>query len=125
MLGILADVRTLIREEIELARAELRNEVGRLRGAAIGFGMAAASLTFGSAIHADSRGDRHRRCDGLAALGRVSCCRRIVMIAVGSHVTGGGATQAPTPWHALPSETLSTLKENSEWIAKRLSSAQR
>ena len=27
--------------------------------------------------------------------------------------------------HAIPSETLSTLKENSEWIANRLSSAQR
>jgi hypothetical protein len=27
--------------------------------------------------------------------------------------------------HAVPTETISTLKENSEWIAKRLSSAQK
>ena len=27
--------------------------------------------------------------------------------------------------HAVPTETLSTLKENSEWIAKRLSSGQK
>ena len=27
--------------------------------------------------------------------------------------------------HALPGETLTTLKENSEWIAKRLSSVRK
>ena len=28
-------------------------------------------------------------------------------------------------FHAVPPETVTTLKENSEWIAKRLSSAQK
>jgi uncharacterized membrane protein YqjE len=45
--GILYDLRTLIREEIALARVELREQAGRARAAAVSFGMAAAALVFG------------------------------------------------------------------------------
>src|SRR5688572_6071573 len=45
--GILMDLRTLIREEIALARVEIREQAGRARGAALSFGIAAASLAFG------------------------------------------------------------------------------
>lgn len=123
MLGILADVHTLIREEIELARAELRNEVGRLRGAAIGFGMAALSLTFGTifiliaaAIGIADVMDWPLWA-GFLAVSTVMIVVGLTSLAVGRRRLGAG--------HDLPSETLSTLKENSEWIANRLSSAQR
>src|SRR5258706_16085788 len=45
--GILNDLRTLIREEIALARVELREQAGRAKAAALSFGIAAAALLFG------------------------------------------------------------------------------
>src|SRR5688500_19652280 len=44
--GILTDIRTLIHEEIALARVEIREQAGKARAAAISFGMAAAALVF-------------------------------------------------------------------------------
>src|SRR4029450_7884801 len=46
--GILNDLRTLIREEIALARVEMREQAGRARAAALSFGIAAAALAFGA-----------------------------------------------------------------------------
>ena len=45
--GILMDLRTLVREEIALARVEIRETAGRARLAAVSFGIAAASLLVG------------------------------------------------------------------------------
>ena len=41
------DLRTLIREEVALARVEIREQAGRARAAAMSFGIAAAALVFG------------------------------------------------------------------------------
>ena len=41
------DLRTLIREEIALARVEIREQAGRAKAAALSFGIAAAALAFG------------------------------------------------------------------------------
>src|SRR5687767_14066988 len=45
--GIMYDLRTLVREEIALARVEIREQVGHARAAAISFGMAAGALLIG------------------------------------------------------------------------------
>src|SRR6266705_4801155 len=45
--GILTDMRTLIREEIALARVEIREQAGRAKAAALSFGIAVAALAFG------------------------------------------------------------------------------
>jgi steroid 5-alpha reductase family enzyme len=47
-----------------------------------------------------------------------------VLALVGVVTLAAGRKQLRT-FHAVPEETVSTLKENSEWIAKRLSSARR
>ena len=44
---LLTDVQTLIREEIALARLEMKEQAGRARAAAMSFGIAAAALAFG------------------------------------------------------------------------------
>lgn len=44
--GALDDVRDLIREEVALARAELRQEMSKASGAAVQFGIAGAALLF-------------------------------------------------------------------------------
>ena len=48
--GILFDVRTLIREEIALARIELTEQAGRARAAAVSFVIAAVALACGGLL---------------------------------------------------------------------------
>jgi hypothetical protein len=44
--GALTDVRELVKEEVALARAEIRGELRKASGAAVGFGLAAVALWF-------------------------------------------------------------------------------
>ncbi len=123
MRGILYDVRTLIREEIALARVELREQAGRARAAAISFGMACAALVFGGTFLLIAVAT------GIADLLDWPVWAGFGVVAVLLSLTGfvmlaSGRKQLQKV-HGVPQETISTLKENSEWIAKRLSSAQR
>ena len=121
--GILMDLRTLIREEISLARVEIREQAGRARAAAMSFGMAAAALIFGGTFLLISMAT------GIAELldwpvwsGFLIVA--VLLCAVGFIALSSGRKQLAT-FHAVPEETVETLKENSEWIAKRLSSGPR
>src|SRR5687768_15945616 len=121
--GILMDLRTLIREEIALARVELREQAGRARAAAISFGMAAAALVFGGTFLLIAMAT------AIADLLNWPVWAGFLVVAVllglaGFVMLASGRKQLQQV-HAVPPETMSTLKENSEWIAKRLSSAQK
>lgn len=121
--GILMDVRTLIREEIALARVELRDHLGRARTAAISFGAAAAALAAGGMLLliAVSLGIADLldwpAWSGFLIVALLLSGLGVVMVMAGRKQLRGVS--------AVPTETVSTLKENSEWIAKRLSSARR
>jgi hypothetical protein len=121
--GILMDVRTLIREEIALARVEIREQAGRARAAAISFGIAAAALAFGGTFLlialATAIADL---LDWPVWAGFLAIA--LLLSIVGAVTLMSGRRQLANV-HAVPPETVSTLKENSEWIAKRLSSAQK
>jgi hypothetical protein len=121
--GILMDLRTLIREEIDLARVEIRDQVTRARAAAISFGIAAGALLFGAIFLLIA-----------VAMGIADLLNWPVwagflvvalLLAIGGYVTMASGRRQLRTVHAVPEETVTTLKENSEWIAKRLSSAQR
>jgi hypothetical protein len=121
--GILMDLRTLVREEIALARVEIREQAGRARAAAMSFGAAAAALLFGTTFLLVALAI------GIAELldwpvwsGFLIVA--VLLTAIGLVMLMSGRKQLQTV-HAVPEETVSTLKENSEWIAKRLSSAPR
>ena len=121
--GILTDVKMLIREEIALARVELREQAGRARAAAISFGMAAAALVFGGTFLLIAIAT------AIADLLDWPVWAGFLVVAVllglaGFVMLASGRKQLQQV-HAVPQETMSTLKENSEWIAKRLSSAQK
>jgi uncharacterized membrane protein YqjE len=121
--GILMDLRTLVREEIALARVEITEQVGRARGAAVSFGIAAAALAFGGTFLLIAVAL------AIADLMNWPAWTGFLIVAVLLSVAGwfslaSGRKQLRTV-HTVPEETVSTLKENSEWIAKRLSSAQR
>jgi uncharacterized membrane protein YqjE len=121
--GILADLRELIREEVALARVEIREQAGRAKLAAGAFGAAAVALAFGCAFLLVA-----------IAVGVADLLEWPVwagFLAVALLLSIGGIVMLSTgrrrlrSVHAVPEQTVQTLKENSEWIAKRLSSAKR
>ena len=121
--GILMDLRTLIREEIALARVEIREQAGRAKAAALSFGIAAAALAFGGIFLlialATAVADL---LDWPVWAGFLVVALLLSVIGVVTLTSGRKQLQRV---HAVPEETISTLKENSEWIAKRLSSGQK
>jgi MFS family permease len=118
--GILMDIRTLIREEVELARIEIKEQAGRARGAAVSFAIAAVALACGGILLLVALAT------GIADLLDWPVWAGFLIVAVllalvGVVTLSSGRKQLQQV-HAVPEETVSTLKENSEWIAKRLSS---
>jgi hypothetical protein len=121
--GILMDLRTLIREEIALARVEIRDQATKARAAAMSFGIAAGALVFGGIFLLVALAM------GIADLLNWPLWTGFLIVAVllsliGFVTLSSGRKQLQT-FHAVPEETVTSLKENSEWIAKRLSSARR
>jgi MFS family permease len=121
--GILTDLRTLVREEIALARVEIREQAGRARAAAISFGIAAAALLFGGTFLliavATAIADL---LDWPVWAGFLVVAVLLSLVGV---VTLSAGRRKLAEVHAMPTETVTTLKENSEWIAKRLSSVRK
>ena|SRR5688572_30620362 len=121
--GILTDLRTLIREELALARVEMKEHAGRARAAAVSLGIASAALAFGAAFllvaAATALADL---LDWPVWAGFLIVA--LVLALVGFVMLSSGRRRLQTVG-AVPEETLSTIKENSEWIAKRLSSDRR
>jgi hypothetical protein len=121
--GILMDLRTLIREEIALARVEIREQAGRARAAALSFGMAAAALLFGVTFLLVAAATAIA--DVLDwPLWAGFLVVAVLLSLIGLVALSSGRKQLRT-FQAVPQQTVTTLKENSEWIAKRLSSAQK
>ena len=121
--GILMDLRTLIREEIALARVEIKEQAGRAKAAALSFGIAAAALAFGGMFLlialATAIADLLNWPTWAGFL-----VVALLLSAIGVVTLASGRKQLQSV-NAVPVETISTLKENSEWIAKRLSSGQK
>ena len=121
--GILTDMQTLIREEIALARVEIREQAGRAGAAALSFGIAAAALAFGAIflLVAIALGVAY-------LLGWPAWTGFLIValvLGIGGYFTLSSGRKQLAGVHAMPEETVTTLKENSEWIAKRLSSVRK
>ena len=121
--GILTDIRALLHEEIALARMEIRKQAGQARAAAISFGMAAGALLFAGTFLLIAMATAIADVlDWPVWAGFLVVA--VLLSAVGMITFASGRSQLRSV-HAVPSETMSTLKENSEWIAKRLSSVRK
>jgi hypothetical protein len=117
--GILTDLRTLIREEIALARVEVREQAGRAREAAISFAVMGVALLLGAifllAAAATALADLMNWPAWTVFLGMA-----LLLSGVGFVMLSSGRKQL----HEITSssvETVDTMKENAAWIAKRLS----
>jgi hypothetical protein len=121
--GIVADVRTLMREEIALARTEMREQASRAKVAAISFAVAGVSLVLGMVFLLTAAAT------GIAEWAEWPVWAGFLVVAVVLWAAGLAAMMTGkkqmSQVSAVPPETVSTLKENAEWIAKRLSSARR
>lgn len=121
--GILVDLRMLVREEIALARVELREQAGRAKAGAISLGFAAVALVIGlvflliAAATAIADVFDWPVWAGFLALA--------VLLGLGGIAAMLFGRRQLRSVHAVPTEAVSTLKENAEWIAKRLSSDRR
>jgi uncharacterized membrane protein YqjE len=121
--GILMDVRTLIREEIALARVELREQAGRARAAAASFAIAAVALACGGILLLVAMATAIA--DLLNWPVWAGFLTMALLLSLAGAITLAAGRRKLRQVHAVPEETVSTLKENSEWIAKRLSSGSR
>jgi hypothetical protein len=120
---IVDDVRELFREEVALARAELRHEIGELSGAAIRFaaGAAAGGLALFFLLLAVAQ--------GFAMLVHwpvwAGYFAMAVVLGIGAAVAVQSARRKARAVSAVPPQTLETLKETKEWIQHRMSSERR
>jgi hypothetical protein len=107
--GALADARELIREEVALARTEIRGELRKASGAAIGFGVAAVALWFALFCFTVALAL------GIAALFEWPVWAGFGIVAVLLAVVGGlgyaSGRRAVSTVQPLP-RTVHTLKEN-------------
>jgi uncharacterized membrane protein YqjE len=121
--GILMDLRELMREEIALARVEIREQAGRAKVAAASLGVAIAALAFGGVflLIAIAVGIADLLdwpvWTGFLVVALLLSIAGMVLLSAGRR-----RLRSVTP---MPPETVQTLKENSEWLKRRLSSAKR
>jgi hypothetical protein len=121
--GIFDDLSTLIREEIALARVEIREQVAKARTMAAALAIGAVALMFGGMFLLVA-----------VALGVADLLNwpawtgflivAVLLMAVGA-VSLSSARSKLAKLHAVPVETMTSVKENSAWIAKRMSSVRR
>ena len=121
--GIMYDLRTLVREELALARVEIREQAGHARTAAISLGMAATALLIGGVFLLIAAAT------AIADVLDWPAWSGFLIVAVLLGIVGLVALAAGRKQvrqvRAVPEATVTTIKENSAWIAKRLSSARR
>lgn len=121
--GILSDLRQLIRDEVALARVEVREQASRAKLAASALGVAAVALVFGVVflLVAIAVGTADLL-DWPVWAGFLAVALLLSVVGLVMLSTGRRRLRSV---HAVPEQTVQTLKENSEWIAKRLSSARK
>lgn len=121
--GILTDLKTLMREEIALARVGFREQAGKARAAALSFGMAIGALVFGVAFILIAIAMAIAELAGWPLWAGFLIVAAVLAV-IGFVALSSGRRKLRT-LQAIPEQTVTSLKENSEWIAKRLSSAQK
>lgn len=116
--GIVADLQTLVRKEIWLARQESLDELRKIKGALLASGIAAGVIAVGSVLLVlAAAGGLADLLDwpvwaGHAAIG--------TLLALTGYVLVGVAQRRRRTIHAVPDETVQTVKENTEWLKQRI-----
>jgi len=118
--SIVGDVQTLARQEIALAREEIKEEIDTAKNAAIKLGIAAGVLTVGALFLLIALAL------GIAALFDWPAWAGFAVVGVIFAIVGGvmlylGQKDAKEI-KPVPEKTVETMKENVEWIKDRTTS---
>lgn len=118
--GIVGDAQTLVRQEIALARQEIREEIDTAKSAAIKLGIAGGVLAIGGLLLilmlAQALADL-LNWPVWAGYGIVG-----VILAIAGYVLLSTAQKQIKEVHPVPEKTVETMKENVEWIKDRTTS---
>ncbi len=117
------DIRELFREEVALARAEVREEVSGLSAAAIRFGAGAAAGAFAVGFLLLAVAQAFARLLGWAVWG--GYLAMAVLLGACALIALQSARGRARKVAAVPPETVATLKETKEWIQHRMTSERR
>jgi len=118
--GIVGDAQTLVRQEIALARQEIRQEISTAKDAGISLGSAALVLVIGGLllVLALAQGLAYLLSwptwAGYGLVGVVLAITGIILL-----VAARKRVQAIRP---IPEQTVETIKENVAWIKERTTS---
>lgn len=115
--GIVGDVQTLLRNEIALAREEVRQEVNTAKSAGIKLGIAIGVLAVGGLFIL------HAVAQALADLLNWPTWSGYTILGLVLAIAGGillsSAQKQLKEVHPVPQQTVETMKENVEWIKDR------
>jgi Putative Actinobacterial Holin-X, holin superfamily III len=117
---ILSDMRQLLREEIALARVEIREQASRAKAAGAALGVGVGALAIGAVFLLIAIAVAIA--DFLAWPVWTGFLIVALLLGVGGFAALASGRRQLQQVRAVPKETVSTLKENSTWIAKHLSS---
>jgi uncharacterized membrane protein len=117
--GVVDDIRDLFRQEIALARYEIRDEISKARTAAIAYGVAGATLAAAGLLLLFAIGR------GIAALLNWPVWAGYGLFAIVLGIAGlallSYAQSQMRRVKAVPEQTVKTMKENVEWIKEKSS----
>lgn len=118
--GIVGDVQDLVRQEIALARQEVREEVNTAKDAGIKLGIAGGVLAIGGLllVLALSQG----LADLLNLPGWVGYLIVGLVLGIVGYVLLSSAQKELKKINPVPQKTVETMKENVEWIKDRTTS---
>ena len=118
--GIVSDAQVLVRQEIALARQEVREEIGQAKSGAIKLAIAGGVLAVGGLLLVLALAQ------GVADLFNWPAWAGYALIGVLAAIVGGvllGTAQKQLKAvNPVPEKTVETLKENVEWIKDRTTS---
>lgn len=120
---IVDDIRELFREELALARAEIREEVSGFTSAAIAFTGGAAAGVFALSFLLLGLAQAFAMLVGWPAWG--GYLTMAVLLGIVAAVALQAARRRARTVPAIPPQTVATIKETKEWIQDRMSSERR
>jgi len=120
---IVDDVRDLFREEVALARAEIRQEISAFSAIAASFAVGAGAALFALSFLLLGIAQAAARLIGWPAwTGYIGMA---IVLGIIAAITIQSARRRARTVSAVPEQTVATIKETKEWIQDRMSSARR
>lgn len=117
--GIIGDVRSLFRQELQLMRDEFISEIAKIRQAAVAMGMGIGLLAIGgifALVMLVQVLNEFLHLPLWACYGLVG----IILLAIGVSLLVK-AKQSLESFHLMPRRTLHTMKEDAQWIKEQIS----